>query len=235
MFFTEPPVFSSFPPVVETLKNTEVSLECELSGTPPFEVVWDKDKRQLRSSKKYKIASKNFHASIHILNVESTDIGEYHCKAQNEVGSDTCVCAIKLKGKHSFCARQKYQAFTKFCVLSLPLPGKPLEQSPFIFSCSEPPKFISKLSSLTVVAGEPAELQASIEGAQPISVQWLKEKEVIRESENIRISFVDNVATLQFVKAEPANAGKYICQVKNDGGMRENMATLTVLGTTVPC
>lgn len=85
-----------------------------------------------------------------------------------------------------------------------------------------------------MVAGEPAELQASIEGAQPISVQWLKEKEVIRESENIRISFMDNVATLQFAKAEPANAGKYICQVKNDGGVRENMATLTVLGMQSP-
>lgn len=53
---------------------------------------------------------------------------------------------------------------------------------------------------------------------------------MIRESENIRITFVENVATLQFAKAEPANAGKYICQIKNDGGMRENMATLTVLG-----
>lgn len=120
-------------------------------------------------------------------------------------------------------------------VFSLPLPGKLSEQSLFIFFRSEPPKFISKLSSLTVVAGEPAELQASIEGAQPISVQWLKEKEeVVRESENIRISFVDNVATLQFAKAEPANAGKYICQAKNDGGVRENMATLTVLGMRSP-
>lgn len=118
-FFPEPPVFSSFPPVVETLKNTEVSLECELSGTPPFEVVWYKDKRQLRSSKKYKIASKNFHASIHILNVESTDIGEYHCKAQNEVGSDTCVCAVKLKGERTFCARQKCQACAERLVYSL--------------------------------------------------------------------------------------------------------------------
>lgn len=109
--------------------------------------------------------------------------------------------------------------------------GQSYQQSPSIFPCSEPPRFVSKLNSLTVVAGEPAELQASIEGAQPISVQWLKEKEeVIRESENIRITFVENVATLQFAKAEPANAGKYICQIKNDGGMRENMATLTVLG-----
>lgn len=114
--------------------------------------------------------------------------------------------------------------------LCLPLSGQRFQQSPPIFPCSEPPRFVSKLNSLTVVAGEPAELQASIEGAPPISVQWLKEKEVIRESENIRITFVDNVATLQFAKAEPANAGKYICQIKNDGGMRENMATLTVLG-----
>lgn len=102
LFFTEPPVFSSFPPVVETLKNAEVSLECELLGTPPFEVVWYKDKRQLRSSKKYKIASKNFHASIHILSVSPSDIGEYHCKVQNEVGSDTCICTVKLKGMHYF-------------------------------------------------------------------------------------------------------------------------------------
>lgn len=121
-------------------------------------------------------------------------------------------------------------------VSSLPLPRKPFEQSLLTVSSPEPPKFTSKLNSLTVVAGEPAELQASIEGAQPISVQWLKEKEeVIRESENIRISFVNNTATLQFAKAEPANAGKYICQVKNDGGVRESMATVTVLGTTVFC
>lgn len=118
----------------------------------------------------------------------------------------------------------------RFFFFSPPLSEQSLQSSPSIFSCSEPPRFISKLTSLTVVAGEPAELQASIEGAQPISVQWLKEKEVIRESENIKITFVENIATLQFAKTEPANAGKYICQVKNDGGMRENMATLTVLG-----
>lgn len=53
--------------------------------------------------------------------------------------------------------------------------------TPSIFPCSEPPRFVSKLNSLTVVAGEPAELQASIEGTQPISVQWLKEKEEVLE------------------------------------------------------
>lgn len=82
-----------------------------------------------------------------------------------------------------------------------------------------------------MVVGEPIELQATVEGSQPISVVWIKDKEdVIRESENTAITFVENVATLQIAKAEPASAGKYICQISNDAGTRECMAILTVLG-----
>lgn len=84
---------------------------------------------------------------------------------------------------------------------------------------------------MTVVVGEPVELQARVEGSQPISVQWLKDKEeIIRESENTKITFMDNIATLQLVRTETSNAGKYICQIRNDAGSRECMATLTILG-----
>uniref|UniRef100_A0A8B9P9U0 Ig-like domain-containing protein n=1 Tax=Apteryx owenii TaxID=8824 RepID=A0A8B9P9U0_APTOW len=188
----EPPVFSRKPSPVDMLKGTEVTLECEISGTPPFDVTWYKDRRQIRSSKKYKVTAKNYHTSVHILNVEAADVGEYQCKAQNDIGSDTCICTVKLK---------------------------------------EPPKFLTKINSVTVVVGEPVELQARVEGSQPISVQWLKDKEeIIRESENTRIAFVENIATLQLTRTETSSAGKYICQIRNDAGSRECMATLTVLG-----
>lgn len=42
--------------------------------------------------------SENFLTSIHILNVDTADMGEYQCKATNDVGSDTCVGSITLKG-----------------------------------------------------------------------------------------------------------------------------------------
>ncbi|XP_042730629.1 titin-like [Lagopus leucura] len=177
------------------LRGTEVSLECEISGTPPFDVTWYKDKRQIRSSKKYKVTAKNYHTSIRILNVEVADVGEYQCKAQNDVGSDTCFCTMKLK---------------------------------------EPPKFVTKINSVTVVVGEPVEFQARVEGSQPISVQWLKDKEeIIRESENTKITFMENIATLQLVHTETSSAGKYICQIRNDAGSRECMATLTILEPAV--
>lgn len=95
----EPPVFSRKPSPVDIVKGSEVSLECEISGTPPFDVAWYKDRRQIRSSKKYKVTAKNYHTSVRILNVEAADVGEYQCKAQNDVGSDTCICTVKLKGK----------------------------------------------------------------------------------------------------------------------------------------
>uniref|UniRef100_A0A8C8R986 Ig-like domain-containing protein n=1 Tax=Pelusios castaneus TaxID=367368 RepID=A0A8C8R986_9SAUR len=188
----EPPVFSKKPSPVDTLKGSDVVIQCEISGTPPFEVAWFKDRRQVRSSKKFKVTTKDFTASVHILNLEASDTGEYHCKAMNEVGSDTCVCAVKFK---------------------------------------EPPRFVQKLSDTVAFVGEPTALQAVVEGSQPISVLWLKDKgEIIRESENVQISFMDNVATLELSSAEGANVGKYICQIKNDAGMRECSAFLQVLG-----
>uniref|UniRef100_A0A8D0L4H5 Ig-like domain-containing protein n=1 Tax=Sphenodon punctatus TaxID=8508 RepID=A0A8D0L4H5_SPHPU len=188
----ESPVFSKTPSTVDTLKGSDVILQCEISGTPPFDVAWFKDRRQVRSSKKFKVTSKNFSASVHILNLEAADIGEYQCKVMNEVGSDTCACSVKFK---------------------------------------EPPRFVKKLSDTSTFVGEPTALQAVIEGSQPISVLWLKDKgEIIRESENVQISFSDNIATLQIASAEAANGGKYICQIKNDAGMRECSGYLQVLG-----
>lgn len=42
--------------------------------------------------------SENFLTSIHILNVDAADVGEYQCKATNDVGSDTCAGSVTLKG-----------------------------------------------------------------------------------------------------------------------------------------
>uniref|UniRef100_A0A8C3R443 Ig-like domain-containing protein n=1 Tax=Cyanoderma ruficeps TaxID=181631 RepID=A0A8C3R443_9PASS len=178
--------------VILTGTKFKTEEECEIAGTPPFEVAWFKDRRQVRSSKKFKVTAKHSVASLHILNLESQDTGEYQCKAMNEVGSDTCTCPVKFK---------------------------------------EPPRFAKKLSDTAIFIGEPTALQAVVEGSPPISVVWLKDKgEVIRESENVQMWFMDNIATLEIASAEGTDVGKYICQIKNDAGMRECSAFLQVLG-----
>lgn len=99
------------------------------------------------------------------------------------------------------------------------------------FLSLEPPRFVKKLSDTSTLVGDAIELKAIVEGFKPISVVWLKGKgDVIRENENTKISFTDNIATLQLQSPEASDSGKYICQIKNDAGMRECSAALTVLG-----
>lgn len=42
--------------------------------------------------------SENYLASIHILSVDIADVGDYHCKAVNDVGSDSCIGSVTLRG-----------------------------------------------------------------------------------------------------------------------------------------
>lgn len=90
---------------------------------------------------------------------------------------------------------------------------------------------MQKIENFTCVVGEPAQLQAVVDGTQPITVVWLKDKdEVVRESEHISFSFTDNIATLNFATTNPQNTGKYTCQIKNEAGAQECFASFSVLG-----
>lgn len=122
LFFIEPPVFSKVPSPVDTLKGSDIILQCEIAGTPPFEVAWFKDRRQVRSSKKFKVTAKHSIASLHILNLESQDTGEYQCKAMNEVGSDTCTCPVKFKGLYG--RRPTASVPSSLDLLAVPLPSR---------------------------------------------------------------------------------------------------------------
>lgn len=105
---------------MDTLKGSDVILQCEIAGTPPFEVAWFKDRRQVRSSKKFKVTAKHSVASLHILNLESQDTGEYQCKAMNEVGSDTCTCPVKFKGLYARRSTASPPSFLDLLAVHLP-------------------------------------------------------------------------------------------------------------------
>lgn len=83
----------------EGLKSKDVSLYCEMSGTAPFQITWFKDKKPLMESRKYKILNEGSSATLHIMAIEASDVGQYECKVSNSVGSDTCQTSVKLRGQ----------------------------------------------------------------------------------------------------------------------------------------
>uniref|UniRef100_A0A8C9WKI6 Ig-like domain-containing protein n=1 Tax=Scleropages formosus TaxID=113540 RepID=A0A8C9WKI6_SCLFO len=183
----DPPSFIKVPTSVEGTRGRDASLDCELKGTPPFEITWYKDKKPVKESRKYKFVLEGCSVTLHILSLDASDVGEYQCRALNNVGSDTC--------------------------------------------SSTPPVFVKKLSNLSVISGEEATFIATVKGSQPMTVSWVQDKDhVLRDGDNRKITFEDNQTTLRIFKADETCAGKYTCQVKNDSGVVESVAKLTVLG-----
>uniref|UniRef100_A0A8C5TSM5 Ig-like domain-containing protein n=1 Tax=Malurus cyaneus samueli TaxID=2593467 RepID=A0A8C5TSM5_9PASS len=191
----ESPYFSKEFQSLEVLKDSDVVLECEVLGTPPFEVFWVKDDKPVRSSKKHRISMEKSLISLHVFRFDASDVGEYQCRVTNDVGSCLCHSNVTLK---------------------------------------EPPQFLKKMENISSLRGGTVVFQAAIKGSLPITVSWLKDNDEVIEDSNIKMTFVNNVATLMVRSIELKHDGKYFCQAKNEAGIQRCSALLTVKGWSYP-
>uniref|UniRef100_A0A3Q2FHW9 Ig-like domain-containing protein n=1 Tax=Cyprinodon variegatus TaxID=28743 RepID=A0A3Q2FHW9_CYPVA len=149
----------------------DTSLHCEMEGTQPFKVMWFKDRRALKESRKYKMVSLGNSAALHVMKLEQNDVGLYECQVSNSVGSEICQTSITLK---------------------------------------EPPTFVNHLLDQSVRLGQQLTLTAAVKGSEPLIVSWIRDKDhVLRDSDNRKISFENNQATLVIRSADKADAGEY--------------------------
>lgn len=108
----------------------------------------------------------------------------------------------------------------------------PFLASSLIFhQLSEKPAFVQKLVDQSIRVGQPLTLTATVKGSEPLTVSWVQDKDhILRDSDNRKISFENNVVMLVVPKADASTAGKYTCQLKNDSGLVESVSQVTVLG-----
>lgn len=84
---------------MEVVRDSDVELECEVTGTSPFEVTWLKNNREIRSSKKYILTDRVSVFNLSITRCDPSDTGEYQCIIANESGSCFCSSRVSLKGQ----------------------------------------------------------------------------------------------------------------------------------------
>ncbi|KFO13403.1 Titin, partial [Balearica regulorum gibbericeps] len=185
----EPPSFIRTLEPAEVVKGTNAILQCEVAGTGPFEISWYKDKKQIRSSKKYRLTSQKAVISLEVSSFNSADVGEYECMIANEVGKCICSATYILK---------------------------------------EPPSFVKKIENVTALAGDSITLQAVVKGSEPISVTWMKGKDIIQDDNKVRVTFEHGLATLQITGVQLSSGGKYTCVAENDAGSQSCFGELAV-------
>lgn len=84
--------------MVEVVKGHAVKLQCEVTGTAPFDVTWYKDKKPVTSDKKHNIVTKETISYLEMQSFDSADVGDYQCVVSNDVGKITSKSVAKLKG-----------------------------------------------------------------------------------------------------------------------------------------
>lgn len=81
------------------------------------------------------------------------------------------------------------------------------------------------------MVGEQLVLMATVKGSEPLDLSWIQDKDhVLRDGDNRKITFENNVATLMVPKADSTTAGKYRCRLSNESGSVVSVSQVTVLG-----
>uniref|UniRef100_A0A669C266 Titin n=1 Tax=Oreochromis niloticus TaxID=8128 RepID=A0A669C266_ORENI len=83
-----------------------------------------------------------------------------------------------------------------------------------------PPTFIKKIKN-SVRLGQQLTLTATVNGSEPLTVSWVQDKEhILREDDNRRITFENNVVGLVVPKCVRADSGNYTITVENAAGKK---------------
>lgn len=82
----------------DVVKGSEMTIECQVSGSSPFTVTFYKNSKVIRNDKKHRITVKDELLALQVQVVEAGDVGSYQCIVENEVGKASCDCQVTLKG-----------------------------------------------------------------------------------------------------------------------------------------
>lgn len=94
----------------------------------------------------------------------------------------------------------------------------------------EPPSFVKKIENVTALVGDTVTLQAVVKGSDPISVTWMKGKDIIKDDHKVKVTFEHGLATLQIAGVQLSAGGKYTCVAENDAGSQTCFGELAVKG-----
>ncbi|GCC45298.1 hypothetical protein chiPu_0029554, partial [Chiloscyllium punctatum] len=92
-----PPSFIHKPDPQEVLPGSNVKFTSVVTGTAPLKVSWFKGTTELVAGRQCYISLSDSTAILELLNVESSQSGDYICQVSNEAGKVSCTTKLFVK------------------------------------------------------------------------------------------------------------------------------------------
>lgn len=217
------PVSMSLPPQV----NREVTKHTESSYTLKREVVVQTasstNKIITESSNvvepateihKYSSEDEKF---VKQINDNAPDITESHKKEEyHKTGSKTSI----IEEKSAAAAIVKQDASTKIDNVQIVV-SKPVSKK-------RPPKFVTPVIGKIVDVGADVVLEGILDGLPTPEIKWLKNGIELKPSEDVKISYSHNKATLELKNVDSSSTGKFTCEASNEAGTAVSTSDVVV-------
>ncbi|KAL3854884.1 hypothetical protein ACJMK2_014120 [Sinanodonta woodiana] len=203
----EPPIFTKELSDMEVDDGDRVEMSVEVKGTPPIDIVWVHNNREIPISDPVcrMLHDGNVHSLV-IPEVFPEDTGEYVCEAYNDFGDTDTFCRLVVREQP--------------------------ENSPD--NSIAPPEFIIRPQSLSVNHDNSAIFTCQVAGTPLPRVEWMKEGKTIKNSNKYKVSNTGNEHSLEIYNTASEDMGIYSCIVTNEAGSTSADASLSVTVEITP-
>ncbi|CDW55769.1 Muscle M line assembly protein unc 89 [Trichuris trichiura] len=203
-------LYGTVPQFLETLHHCDVKenetaiMKSKVIGTPLPEVRWYKDNELLESSAKFELVSEvdgSFLLKVH--DATEADVGEYRCEIFNSKGVASSKAQLTVRA------------------------GEASET----ISALKAPLFLETLTSCSLTEGEPLLLNCAVSGQPTPIIQWFKNGEEVKATEQIKIETLpEGILRLVVQHTHVGDSGLYRCLATNEAGKCSTEATVSVQG-----
>uniref|UniRef100_A0A803TTC6 Ig-like domain-containing protein n=1 Tax=Anolis carolinensis TaxID=28377 RepID=A0A803TTC6_ANOCA len=114
----EPPCFVEKPQSQDVVPAARVQFKALVSGTPPIQIKWFKDSKELISTASRSVYKDDTSSLLELFSAKTSDSGNYICQISNDVGSTTCKTTLFVKGLQLYilCSYLGSQALNSVCL-----------------------------------------------------------------------------------------------------------------------
>uniref|UniRef100_A0A7E4ZS77 Immunoglobulin I-set domain protein n=1 Tax=Panagrellus redivivus TaxID=6233 RepID=A0A7E4ZS77_PANRE len=214
-------------------EGQSAEFRAQYSGAPEPTIRWYRNNEPIKPGRNYETGHGNGEAWLKILSANQDDVAEYKVDAINPAGKAATVANLVVKppaGKLAGPVKPGTTTTTTVTTGGTTKSKQTAGANGSVKQASGPkaPQFLQKLSAINARAGENVKFVADIDGSPLPTVTWQFNGRPLTNGRDHKISVAGNKATLEIVRAGPANAGTYQISLKNATGTATSDAKLTL-------
>ncbi|XP_056226334.1 striated muscle preferentially expressed protein kinase [Seriola aureovittata] len=213
--------------------GSEVTLKCNITGSPPPTVTWRKNNVEIRSDAFHVVKAEGERHSLLIKQMRPTSAGSYCVTAVNATGRASCSATLYIQSEPTHMQFRKpavsqevsHQAQSDEEYLSpqeevMEVGGPPAPSKSVHFK--ELPSFQVAPCDQGITECQDVIISAKVRGQPKPMVYWLKDRVTVKTAGRFAVQETDDGTTeMRISSAQRSDAGLYVCKIVNKYGTEQ--------------